>query len=222
MNSRYEHAARVFARTLRNGNTVGLGSSPHMSFIVKAIRQRMIEEDLYLEVVPSTMDVAHLLAEYKIPMGKMRGKDLDVSLEFADRADKYLNYVKTGTNSLLRDKTLVLDSRKNVVILTHPPLREKLNGLTPFEVNRFAVANTIRALSSFGSTYIRVNAHKQNITTEDSNYLVNVDISEEFDMEDVDEVARKIPGVLETGIFMHLADEVILLEKDLEVISARA
>ncbi|HLD80548.1 MAG TPA: ribose-5-phosphate isomerase A [archaeon] len=220
MREKLERAAFLLAGHLKKGQRVGLGSSDLQVYIVKELKRRRIEEGLEVELVPATTSVANLLYEYKMPIGELGAKDLDVTIEFADRIDSNLDFVKTKTHSLVRDKTLAMSSRHVFVVSLHDKVSESLHGLTPFEVNPFGLPHTMKALSRFGAAFVLTDEERKKVTTEDSNYVAMVDVAREFDLLDVDEVARKIPAVLETGVFPHLADVVALVGKDVAIMQA--
>lgn len=203
-----KRAGEVFAHQIKDGMRVGIGTSDQALFLIKELRRKMLSEDISFSVVPTSLYIAHLMSDYGLKVEPL-GDYLDICVEFADRHDSNLNFVKTRTHSLIRDKMMCLEANNTFIVV--PEQHEiVLNGLTAFEVSSFNVATTLNALRGFGAASLRLVDGKP-FVTEGSNFIVDVEIGGDFDMEDVENVAKRIPGVLESGIFYHIADKAIVL-----------
>ncbi|MBR9707694.1 MAG: hypothetical protein GOV15_04625 [Candidatus Diapherotrites archaeon] len=207
-------AAESFANRLENGFVIGLGTSDSVLPFIKAIRHRMLVDDLDVKVVPTSLRVSNLLNEFKIPQVPLGDEELDVCLEFADRMDSSLNFVTTETHSLIRDKMIALSSKEVLIVV--PEARMVLNGLVPFEVSRCAAAATLRALNVFGPARVRQDSNGT-FVTDGSDLIVDVEIGKEYDLSDIETVAKRVPGVLETGIFYHVANKAYVLGEKVRI-----
>ena len=167
----------------------------------------MLADKLKLKLVPASLWVAALATEYHIPVTKLNDNDLDLVIEFAEAIDANLNYIKQNTHSLIRDKMLALSAKKVYIIAKKKIEKTRI---IPFEISTFGATNTLRALSIFGPAKIRMDDDKPFIT-EGSNFIVDVELNEEYDLDDIEYSCKKIPGVLESGVFMNLADKVIIV-----------
>ena len=204
-------AAEEAVKSVKDGFTIGIGTSDYAIDVIKALKEKILHEDIKVAVCPPSLRIANLLSEFKIDAAALEDTPLDLTIEFAARADKEFNFIKTDTDSLIRDKMLALSSNKNIIIVDSAEPVEILNGVTPFEVSAFAVKSTLRALQELGrNTTIRKERGKTFIT-EESNIIIDVDINPDLDIFEIDEISRKIPGVLETGIFEDIATKAIFL-----------
>ena len=204
----FQNSAKEFVDSIKNGYIIGLGTSKRIEDILKLIRQRILKDKLKVKVVPASLWAASIATQYHVPVTKLNDKDLDIVVEFAEEVDTNLNYIKRTTHSLIRDKMLALCAKKVYVIADKK--MDKAKRIVAFEVSTFGIANTLKALSVFGPAHIRMEGDKPFIT-EGSNMIIDVELSKEDDFDDVEYTSKNIPGVLESGVFMNLADKVIFI-----------
>ncbi|MBN1159626.1 MAG: ribose 5-phosphate isomerase A [Candidatus Diapherotrites archaeon] len=202
----FQKAAKEVVDSIKNGYTIGLGTSEKIEEILKLIRQRILREKLKIKVVPASLWAASIATQHNVPLTKLNDKDLDMVVEFAEEVDHNLNYIKRNTHSLIRDKMLALCAKK-VYVIAEKKMNESKR-IVPFEVSAFGVTNTLKALSVFGPAHIRMERDKP-FVTEGANMIIDVELGKEYDLDDVEYTCKKIPGVLESGVFMNLADKVI-------------
>lgn len=196
---------------VRHGQTIAVGSSQLGLSFIKKLVQKTLEEEIRVEMIPTSVKQAELLHGLEMPLVSLDAGLPDLVFEFADRADRHLNFVKTDTNSLIRDKMLAKSAEKLVVLCPADNIVKRLNGWIPFEASEFGLKLTERELMNLGEAKIRKKGN-QVFKTETNNCLVDVDVSPSYGLEDINWIALNVPGVIETGLFLSQANELIFFD----------
>lgn len=147
---------------------------------------------------------------------------LDLTIDGADEIDSALQLIKGGGGALLREKIVaaasermivIADSSKHVPVLGAYPL--------PVEVVRFGLAatrNMIEMLASdagcTGHIRLRMGQDGQPFVTDGGNYIFDCAFGRIEDADALDTALKIIPGVVENGLFLGLADAAIIAGAD--------
>ena len=94
---------------------------------------------------------------------------------------------------------------------------ERLHGKIPFEIDSFGAERTLLQLDEFGEASFRLKESGERYTTESGNYIVDVRFDQVYSLEDLEYDTKKIPGVIETGLFLGYADRILLHNDRIEV-----
>jgi ribose 5-phosphate isomerase A len=197
---------------IEDGMTVGLGSGSTARYFVKELG-RKIREGMNIRGVPTSGKTSALAREEGIPLiGFSEIRRLDVTVDGADEVDPNLNLIKGGGGALLREKIVasatqqlivVCDSRKPVEILGTFPL--------PVEVVSFGwqlVADRIGALGC--QVEMRKESPGKPFLTAENNYILDCHFWKIPDPEALAIKLERMTGVVEHGLFVGLADLVIV------------
>jgi len=147
---------------------------------------------------------------------------LDLTVDGADQLDEELRLIKGGGGALLREKIVatasgrmivIADATKRVPVLGSHPL--------PLEVVQFgltATRNMVIALAADagceGEITLRMGADGKPFITDSGNYILDCAFGTIADPEDLDEALKIIPGVVENGMFLGIADLAIVAGAD--------
>jgi ribose 5-phosphate isomerase A len=147
---------------------------------------------------------------------------LDLTVDGADQLDDELRLIKGGGGALLREKIVatasgrmivIADATKRVPVLGSHPL--------PLEVVQFGVTatrNMVIALAADagceGEIKLRLSADGKPFVTDSGNYILDCAFGSIADPEDLDEALKLIPGVVENGMFLGIADLAIIAGPD--------
>ena len=148
--------------------------------------------------------------------------DIAVTVDGADEVDPQLNLIKGGGGALLHEKIVVsasrqviiiADSSKQVCVLGKVPL--------PVEVIRFAEALVSEKISVLGATVrLRKDKAGKPFITDEGNHILDCHFGQIPDPPALAHTLSEIPGVVEHGLFINLAD-LMLLGKGSEVLEFR-
>lgn len=147
---------------------------------------------------------------------------LDLTVDGADQLDEELRLIKGGGGALLREKIVATASGRMIVIADYSK-RVKMLGShpLPLEVIQFGLAatrNMVVALAADagceGEIKLRIGADDKPFVTDTGNYILDCSFGEINDPEDLDEALKLIPGVVENGLFLGIADLAIVAGPD--------
>ena len=215
-------AAAVAAAVARvePGMTLGLGSGRAVFGLVEAVAARW----------PSGTGGARLrtvtASRRTEALAQAAGFDLveldddlvvDHAFDGADEVDQDLGLVKGGGGALLREK-LVMGAARRVTIMAEGRKRVPRLGhtrLLPVEVVRFAWPSTRRRLLHLlPETALRVGRDGRPLVTDEGHYLLDGRVPAEGDLHALADAVKATLGVVEHGLFLHEADEVLLGRAD--------
>lgn len=143
---------------------------------------------------------------------------LDVTVDGADEIDGELRMIKGGGGALLREKIVATASGRMIVIADASKLVETLGAYPlPLEVVPFgltATRNMIIALAADvgceGEIRVRTLPGGKPFLTDGGNLILDCAFGRIEEPEDLDEALKLIPGVVENGMFLGIADLAII------------
>lgn len=202
---------------LRDNITVALGTSKHSETFLKKIALKVTENELKIKIVPTSLELATLCTSLKLPIASINDKEIDVAFEFASMIDNQFNFLKRDSKSLIRDKMIAQSATELIVVSEKKNYVKRLHGKIPFEIDSFGAERTLLQLDEFGEASFRLKENGERYTTESGNYIVDVKFDQVYSLEDLEYDTKKIPGVIETGLFLGYADRILLHNDRIEV-----
>jgi ribose 5-phosphate isomerase A len=190
---------------------------------VRALGKRVREEKLKMIGVPTSLLTEQVARESGIPLATLEQVEtLDITVDGADEVDPALNLIKGGGGNLTREKVIASITKKFVIVVGEEKIVERLGTSFPVfvEVIEFARPVVTRKLQSMGATVTpRMNADGSAFLTDNGNpYLLcyfGVEGKRQLaDAAGLDGVLHHIPGVVETGLFIGMAAEVMVAKVD--------
>ena len=208
-------AAEEAVKYVKSGMVVGLGTGSTTYFAIKKIGELLQEGKLNNIVgIPSSIQSENLAKEFKIPLTTFdQHTEIDITIDGADEVDESLNLIKGGGGALLREKVLAQASKKEIIIVDESKL-SKVLGLkwaVPIEVIRFAVNVEIQFLESIGGKpKLRMSDNNRPFITDEGNYILDTNFGEIEKPEILTQQLENRAGIVEHGLFINLASEVIV------------
>lgn len=147
---------------------------------------------------------------------------LDLTVDGADEVDGELRLIKGGGGALLREKIVATASGRMIVIADASKKVETLGAFPlPLEVVSFgltATRNMITALAADvgceGDIRVRMLSGGKPFLTDSGNLILDCHFGRIEEPEELDEALKLIPGVVENGLFIGIADLVIVAGAD--------
>jgi ribose 5-phosphate isomerase A len=204
---------------VKDGFVVGLGSGSTAAYAIQELGRLMKQEGLHILGVPSSSQAMMLAVGSGIPLTTLdEHPTLDLAIDGADEVDKKLNMIKGGGGALTREKIVAGAAKQVVIVADENKLVPKL-GTTfkvPVEVLGFALATVSASIKELGGTpFLREGKGKVGpVVTDNGNYIVDVDFGPIDNVEELNFGLKLIPGVIETGLFLNMADIVYLGKQD--------
>ncbi len=213
-------AAAQAVRELKDNTIVGLGSGNTILHALELAAERIKKENLRITFIPTSYQVE--IAAKKLNL-KTTSLDQDTEPELAlDGADQVqwrtLDLVKGGGAALLREKIVDSTARRLVIVIDEKKLAKTLGGPQPIpvEITPFGYASTLEKIRRISDkANLRETTGKVGpIVTDNGNLIADVNFRSLRRPEIVHEKLKKIPGVVETGLFLGMADTAYVGRKD--------
>jgi ribose 5-phosphate isomerase A len=214
-----QKAAHHAVEFVDSGMVVGLGTGSTTAFAVIRIGKRIKSGDLKNIVgIPTSIRTETLAGEWDIPLCRLEDQPvIDVTIDGADEVDPDLNLIKGGGGALLREKVVAQASRKNIIIVDESKLSPCLGTrwALPVEVIPFAAKSAENFLKSQGAAVtLRLDENGQPYRTDQNNFILDANFGEMADPNRVAEVLNERAGIVEHGLFLGLASDVIVAAED--------
>jgi ribose 5-phosphate isomerase A len=206
-----EAAAEAAAQLVEPNMTIGLGSGRAVWAVVERLPARtraVVASELTRErAVTAGVEVLELDGSF----------ELDLALDGADEVDGSLGLIKGGGGALLREKIVISAARRFVVVAEASKKVERLGEhfRLPVEVVRFGWRDTRRRLSSLlPSSELRIEDGSKPFVTDEGHYILDAPIPPDADAADVAEALARVPGVVDHGLFLDMAELALLGHPD--------
>ena len=212
-------AAEEAVNEVESGMIVGLGTGSTATFAIVKLAKLMKSGELRDIVgIPSSVPTYDLASSLGIPLATFAEYDhIDLSIDGADEVDPNLDLIKGGGGALLQEKILAQTSRKNIIVVDQSKLSDKLGTIFPLpvEVVPFALHTEKRFLESLGAQVtLRENVISKPFRTDHRNLILDAKFGPIEDPYKLAEMLDRRAGVVEHGLFLGLATEVIVAGND--------
>ncbi len=206
------HAAVDF---VQSGMVLGLGTGSTTKYALGEIARRIKSGSLRDIVgIPSSILTQKIAVELGINVTTFdQFQEIDLTIDGADEVDPELNLIKGGGGALLREKILAQASRRNIMIVDESKLSPTLgtNWPVPIEVIPFAWKLSEKFLKSLGGEVrLRMKDDGNPYTTDQDNFILDTKFGPISDLEGLASNLSKKAGIVEHGLFLGTASEVIV------------
>ena len=190
---------------VRAGMVVGLGTGSTAKHMIMALGDK-VRAGMKLRGVPTSQETAALARQAGIPLIEAENRwEIDVAIDGADQVDPHFNLIKGGGGALLKEKIVAASSKQFIVVVDHTKQVPVLGGSfpLPIEVIPFGWGSTAREIEALtGSRVVLRERHGVPFKTESGNVIVDVHIDRISHPGELEIALNRIPGVVETGIFV--------------------
>jgi ribose 5-phosphate isomerase A len=215
-------AARAAVELIEAGAVVGLGSGSTAAHAVRFLIER-VREGLKIVGIPTSQQTKHLAEQLGIPLGTLdEYPQIDIDIDGADEIDPQLNLIKGGGGAFLREKIIASVSRRFIVIADSAKQVKRLGKFPlPVEVVPFAQSLIKPQLEALGAKVaLRSYAYGNPYVTDEGHHILDCSFGEIPDPPVLAEKLCHIPGVIEHGLFIGMA-ELAFIGKDGKVVELR-
>jgi ribose 5-phosphate isomerase A len=196
-----------------NDCRIGLGSGHAAQAFVKSLGERVRNGRLRVQGVPTSEETAKLAREERIPLLTLaEAGTLELTVDGADEVDPHLDLIKGYGRALVREKIVAASSRRLVILVGDEKLVPQLGarGKLPVEVTPFALPLCKRRLVELGCRPVLFLQGNDRFVTDNGNYILDCQIDPIRDAPKLETDIRAIPGVVGTGLFLRMADTVLV------------
>ncbi len=213
------NAALEAVKHVKDNFVIGLGSGSTAAYAIEEIGNRIKREKIRVSAVPTSYQAFMSAVKHGIPITTLEEHPtLDLTIDGADQIDDELSLIKGMGGALTHEKIVASASKKFVIVADE---RKKVKFLgennqpVPIEVIRFATPIVMHRIKEMGGApFLRESQKKVGpVITDNGNVILDVSFGLVHEPADLNRKLKILPGVVETGLFVKMADLVYLGER---------
>ena len=216
-------AGRTAAREYcKDGMKLGLGSGTTSHWFVRELAEQ-VRDGLDVVGVPTSTATRDLAIELGIRLADLNDLgELDLAIDGPDEIDHNGNMIKGGGACLWWEKIVARASRRMVVVADDTKVVNRLGAFPlPIEVLPFGWVSSQRLIRELlvdtGYPHVPLDRRVRDgelVVTDSGNYLLDAHLGAVHDPEALATALNQVPGVVENGLFVGVADQVVLGHPD--------
>lgn len=206
---------------IKDNMTVGLGTGSTVYYTIVKLSER-IKEGLNIKTVSTSNSTTKLAESLGIPVISLNEVDyVDLTIDGADEVDYMLNGIKGGGGALLYEKLVANASKKVIWVVDRNKMVKCLGKFhLPVEVVPFAYRQIFNKLKDLGLNPVIRKSDSGYYVTDGQHYIIDLFIQKIEDPYKLEKNIKMISGVVDTGLFLDIADTVIVgRENTVEIIN---
>lgn len=203
---------------IESGMIVGLGTGRTSGRALLALEQRIREEGLSVKCVPTshaTETQARALGMTVVDFAMI--ETVDYLFDGADEVDPDLRMIKGRGGALVRERVVAMAAARRIYIVTEEKVVSRLGerSTLPVAIHYFSLTSTRKKLINLGfNGVVRRTLSGDHFLTDQGNLVIDVTLPTNITPEEAAEMLDSVPGVVDHGLFLTEADEVIVETKD--------
>ncbi len=207
-------AGEAAALLVEDGMTLGLGTGTTARWFIEAIGAR-VAEGLLVSAVATSLASAALAARQRIPLLELDATGVDLAVDGADTIDPDLRLLKGLGGALVRERIVAAAAERFVIVADESKLRPHLAGFVPVELLVFGWHHTMTLLDQTGAGFnLRLDAAGEPLRSDNGNLIADGEFAPIADPEGLAARLDAIPGVVGHGLFLGMADLVVVGRAD--------
>lgn len=222
-------AAEKAIEFVEDGMRIGLGTGSTAEQFVELLAER-VDEGLKIVGVPTSEATRAQAERLGIPLTTLEDEPfLDLTVDGADEVDDQLRLIKGGGGALLREKIVATSSERMIVIADESKSVATLGTFPlPLEIVPFgwnATRDMVEMMAADASCHGEISRRTKPdgtpFITDNGNYILDCEFGSIPEPEALDDALKLIPGVVENGMFIGIADIAIFAsEEGVRVVAA--
>ncbi|MDU0462888.1 ribose 5-phosphate isomerase A [Staphylococcus ureilyticus] len=209
---------------ISDGMVVGIGSGSTIELLVPKLAEKLDHEQIDITGVCTSNKTAYIAKELGVRVVDVNDVEkIDVAIDGADEVDNNLNLIKGGGGALFREKVIDAMAEKFIVLVDESKCVSYL-GQTfnlPVEVDKFNWLLVSKKIVAYDNLKVmRRMVDDVPFITDNGNYILDVTLNSSIDPYAMHEFLIHLVGVLETGYFLDVTDQVIIgKQKGVEILN---
>ena len=210
-----KRAAAEAVKHVKDGFILGLGSGSTAAYAIQEIGKRIKQEGLHVLGIPTSHQAFILAIRNGVSTTTLdEHPQLDLAIDGADQIDTKLNLIKGMGGALTREKIVASAAKHFIVVADETKLTDKLGAEhpVPIEVLPFASATVMSRLEKMGGAVVlRESKGKIGpVVTDNGNFILDANFGPIKNPNELNLKLKSIPGVIETGLFINMADTIYI------------
>lgn len=206
----------------QDGMKLGLGSGTTSHFFVRALAER-VRDGLDVIGVPTSTATRDLALELGVPLADLNDLvELDLTIDGPDEMAPDGSMIKGGGACLLWEKIVARASKRVMIVADDSKLVEHLGAFPlPIEVLPFGWQSSRKLITELLAAHGYTDAAPEQrvrdgsvVLTDSGNYILDVRLGTVTDQAALAVELNTIPGIVENGFFVDIADGVVIGRPD--------
>jgi ribose 5-phosphate isomerase A len=196
---------------IQAGTVIGLGTGSTVYYTIIRLGS-LVKKGLQIKVVSTSDQTTRLCRLQQIPLVALTDvNELALTIDGADYVDPALNGIKGGHGALLLEKIVASYSRTNIWVVDSTKLvKDFTNALLPLEVCPVGHKQLLAKLLKNGfDARLRLQA-QQPFVTDLGNHIIDLVFTPATNPRTLHLELKQITGIFETGLFLNIADRLII------------
>jgi ribose 5-phosphate isomerase A len=197
---------------------VGLGTGSTAVWAIRAIGDALRKGRLHeIAAIPTSVASEREARDAGIPIVTLADRPVvDLTIDGADEVDPHLDLIKGHGGALLREKVVAQASRREVIVVDESKPSPQLGSRVslPVEVLRFACRPELEYLESVGATVALRRDDAGPFVTDEGNWILDCEFGPIDDPPRLSALLHERAGIVEHGLFLGLADDVLIARPD--------
>jgi ribose 5-phosphate isomerase A len=172
---------------------------------------------LHVRGVATSEETARIATKHGMPLFSLNDvRELSLTVDGADEVDPALNLIKGYGRAMVREKVVAASSQQLVILVGEEKLVPRLGtrGRLPVEVVPFALPLCIRRLAELGLRPVLWEQNNRPGLSDNGNHILDCAIAPIEDAKKLERDIRDIPGVVNTGLFLDMAQVVLVGDRN--------
>lgn len=200
------------------GMLIGLGTGRAAKRGIRALADRVREEKLDITCVCTSDGSEALARELGLTLIEfaVNERPVDYLFDGANEVDRELRVLKGSNGAVTRERLVAHAAIKVVYMVDEAKLVERLgtHNTLCVAVIPFGLASVRAELRSRGLIgVVRRDINGQFFISDNGNMVLDLTIPEGSDLEELAYMLNDIPGIVDHGLFLHEADEILIETK---------
>ncbi len=206
-----KQAALEAVKYIKDNMVVGLGTGSTAKHMIEAVG-KLVADGMNLTCVPSSDATEKLAKQLGIKIVALDEiEKIDITIDGADEFDSDFQLIKGGGGALLREKILAWNTKYNIIIADSSKDVKKLGAFKlPVEVIPFATKQIVSFLEDEGLQPVQRMKGNDPYRTDENNNIIDIDILKVDDLKALEIKLLKVPGIVETGLFLDTTSLIIV------------
>jgi ribose 5-phosphate isomerase A len=204
---------------VKEGMVVGLGTGTTVLYAISKLG-KLVQQGFNIKGIPTSKQTEKLAIEVGIPLVSFNEIDhIDLAIDGADEVNPELDLIKGGGGALLREKIIAKAANNFIVVADSQKVVNKLGAFPlPVEVVPFGFRITMKHIRELGGSPKLRQKNGVPFITDNGNYIIDCVFSGLMFTEYLEKYINMISGVVDNGLFIGMADSVITLDRDKNII----
>lgn len=193
-------------------STIGLGTGSTVYWLIKDLATR-IQQGFQLKIVPTSSSTQELADEHGIEVVQLNDVDsLAMTIDGADEVDQSFDMIKGGGGALLQEKMVAAASEKLIIIADESKWVNQLGQFPlPIEVIPIGWKQVKKKIATMGCANIVLREKNSSpYITDNGHYILDCRFQKINNAAALNTALHLLPGVVETGLFIDMADTFII------------